>query len=331
MSSPDLGLPADIEALANARFEELHAKGRILYEPTVPEYLKHEGFHFEFRICPFIKSKPIQGPDDDARDKAKGPFVNPKSDEVLCILHNSTGWTHRVMLNKFCMFKPMLLITTYDFELQSDPLNKSDVVALFTTMNSMKTPQLAFYNCGAHSGSSQGHKHMQLFPKPDETKFPLFPSRAHPGHSPHTHYIQTDIEHVPFMHFVKRFPKDADINDVYAAYKHCLDQCLEALIEAGQGTDHNVIMTTEWVALIPRAVQKNDGPWGANAMGMIGMIAVRDASEREQWAKLGYSDYLRQLGLPLKMFPTAEQRWRWHNAVRQEGQKWTYAGVRSEK
>lgn len=85
---------------------------------------------------------------------------------------------------------------------------------------------------------------------------------------------------------------------VFELYEQLLGKTLAALESAGQVPDHNVILTKEWIALIPRSGGDWGGPFGANALGMLGLIAVRDEKERDRWAELGWTVYLRELGLP---------------------------------
>jgi len=72
----------------------------------------------------------------------------------------------------------MLLLTTIEYEKQSSDLNEGDIAAVWAVINALKTEQVAIYNCGVNSGSSQGHKHMQVFPMPDPKEYVLWPSLA---------------------------------------------------------------------------------------------------------------------------------------------------------
>lgn len=54
-------------------------------------------------------------------------------------------------------------------------LDASDISAAWTTLKALKDPQVVLYNCGVEAGSSQGHKHLQLFPRPHPDDFKLFP------------------------------------------------------------------------------------------------------------------------------------------------------------
>lgn len=94
--------------------------------------------------------------------------MNPDPGELI----TPVGSTHRLLLNKFCVYRPMLLLPTVDFALQSDDLNFHDVNAAFAILKAFKTKQLMIFNCGVNAGSSQGHKHMQIFPAPSHELWP---------------------------------------------------------------------------------------------------------------------------------------------------------------
>lgn len=69
----------------------------------------------------------------------------------------------------------MLLITTREFERQGDDLNLEDWRAVWGVLEKLendtdetqsRTEYVGAFNCGVNAGCSQGHKHLQLFPKP---------------------------------------------------------------------------------------------------------------------------------------------------------------------
>lgn len=116
-----------------------------------------------------------------------------------------------------------------------------------------------------------------------------------------TEDVATRLENVPFKHFALRLPTDSTTEHVYTAYNRLLQLSRKALKEAaGDSMDYNVVMTNEWVAVIPRRTAGPNGPFGANAAGMLGMVSVPDQREREWWAELGYTKYLKQLGIPFE-------------------------------
>lgn len=116
-----------------------------------------------------FKTKPVLSADAPGRSKAGGPFLNPDPSEILADL----GSTHRLLLNKFSLYRPMLIAATRDYQLQTDNLNAQDFEAVWAVLKAFKMPLIMFYNCGVNAGSSQGHKHMQLFPRaPSQSLWP---------------------------------------------------------------------------------------------------------------------------------------------------------------
>lgn len=109
------------------------------------------------------------------RTKAVGPFVDPDPDFVVAKI----GETHTLIFSKFCVPRPHLVLYTNQFELQSDDLTKSDLDSAWRVLEAFpKTPSMMICSCGVDAESSQGHKHMQVFPKPGGRDFKLFPCLA---------------------------------------------------------------------------------------------------------------------------------------------------------
>ena len=83
------------------------------------------------------------------------------------------GNTHRLLFNKFNIYKKHLLVTTRDFEEQSVPLTKED---FRQTVFAFKANRgLYFFNSGPEAGASQKHKHIQIFPE-EARNLPIFKS-----------------------------------------------------------------------------------------------------------------------------------------------------------
>lgn len=76
------------------------------------------------------------------------------------------------------MFRPSFILHPTEFAEQTNDLDESDFQTAWTVMNSLgsKLEQMMLYNCGAEAGASQGHKHMQILPRPG-SNFKMFPDR----------------------------------------------------------------------------------------------------------------------------------------------------------
>jgi sulfate adenylyltransferase (ADP) / ATP adenylyltransferase len=188
----------------------------------------------------------------------------------------------------------MLVMPTIKYAPQTDDLDISDITVAWRVLRAFQTaPHMAIYNCGANAGSSQGHKHLQVFPIPSLMSQALFPSRATSFEN-----IESRISNVTFKHYVLRIRMNDAANDVFDKYQLLLKETRAASAQARTGNDYNVVFTTEWITLIPRRIAILGGAHGANAAGMLGIVAVSSKDERDQWAELGYTKYLAKLGIP---------------------------------
>ena len=126
---------------------------------------------FEFRISPALLDKKVLSPDAPERSKPGGPFLDPEQEFVVA----NVGSLHTLLFNKYCMYRPSFILPTNKFAPQTDDLDATDFKAAWAVINHFRKPQMMIYNCGAEAGSSQGHKHMQIFPRPTDPTFRLFP------------------------------------------------------------------------------------------------------------------------------------------------------------
>jgi ATP adenylyltransferase len=103
---------------------------------------------------------------------------------------------------------------------------------------------------------------------------------------------------VPFKHYVIRLLSHADADTAYKAYLRLLDTSRNVLAKSGEGSrDYNVAMTADWIAIIPR--KTSQGPYGANAAGMLGIVYLPDQQERDRWTQAGYTKQLVTFGIPV--------------------------------
>ncbi|EXJ63449.1 uncharacterized protein A1O5_11498 [Cladophialophora psammophila CBS 110553] len=285
-------LPPDLEALSLAKFDDQVAKGQLIYEPSTAESLEDQGFKLNFRFVPHLRRKPITPSDAPERKTGKGhnPFLNPNPEEIL----SAVGPSHLLILNKFSVYRPSLLVITRHFAPQSDGLDRNDLSAAWTILRHF-TEYMVIYNCGFESGSSQGHKHMQFWPYPDEQDlgFQLFPNTVES-----TVNVTDNIPNVPYKHFVLRLPTDADANNLVKTYEKLLRKVQQSHKEAGGGTDYNVILVKEWMCLIPRRHSGLERGAGANSAAMLGLVWIATEAEKDIWNSSGPAEYLKYLGIP---------------------------------
>ena len=246
-----------------------------------------------FRFVPHLKRKPITPADAPERKSETGhdPFLNPPQSEVL----SPIGADHLLLVNKFSVYRPSLVLITREFAPQTDDLNHDDLAAAWAVLRHFKQPYMMIYNCGFESGSSQGHKHLQLWEYPDEKElgFELFPSKAESEVD-----VESRIPNVPHRHFVLRLSNDVDLGGLVKAYEK-LRECVRENHHAfGEGTDYNVILVKQWMCMIPRRHSGLDRGAGANSAAAIGLVWIQTEKEKAVWMADGPAEYLKYLGIP---------------------------------
>lgn len=116
------------------------------------------GLTFELRKISSLKSKQTAQAAQTKRADFN-PFADP--DPALQLMDIAPH--HRLLLNKFPVFKQHVLVVTRAFSAQTDPLDLDDFIALSHTLQ--QSGGLAFYNAGPQAGASQKHKHLQIIPQ----------------------------------------------------------------------------------------------------------------------------------------------------------------------
>lgn len=249
-------------------------------------------FQFEFRISGGIKKKPILAANDPGRSQAIGPFVDPDPKFVL----GRVGSSHTLELSMYCVHRPSLILHTNEYHPQTEPLDLSDFAAVLAVMNVMETEQLVLYNCGESAGASQGHKHMQFLPKPEIDLFPDTDQLLDNG----LNVESWSVPGVPFKHFAMRFPPQSTATHLLLRYQRLLEKTTEALRNASAKIAYDVVIKRPWMLLVPRThARYKDGRGPTNGAGMVGLVWVADQAERDDWTRLGMSDHLAYLGLPV--------------------------------
>ncbi|KIV93463.1 hypothetical protein PV10_04675 [Exophiala mesophila] len=292
-SSPIVRQP-DLEAYALSRFDEAVAAGKLIYGPSTAEIIDDNGFKFELRMAPAAQKKPIISHDaPERKDGKKGnPFLPPNPEEIV----STVGDHHYLLLNKFSFYRPSLLITTKQYISQEEALTAGDLTALWAVMQTFSGRYLGIYNCGYHSGSSQGHKHMQIWPYPDEEKlgFRIFPSYA-----TSESLIADSIPKIPYKHFVLRLPANATADTLIQNHDRLLEATRHAQQQAGSGSAHNVIISKEWICLIPRRRSGFETGSGVNSGGVTGCAVVTSEAERQAWISGGPAAYLKSVAIAI--------------------------------
>lgn len=255
---------------ATRQFDILRSKGQLFWEESTPEHITHAGFHFEFRIVPAFSSKPLPPKGNKQPAKGKDPFTDPEDGFVLATINN----THVLQFNKFCVFRPQLILHTKVYAKQTEDLDLEDFAAGLDVMRQLREPWVLFYNCGLRAGSSQGHKHCQLIPKPGVEEFVMFPDRMSREEGVGRATRPSEELHVPYDCFVAQLRSDASAEELHELYQSMLGTLRKATrVMSGEHVSgaHNMIMTLDWICVIPRQSRGEDGIY-TNAVGMLGLV-----------------------------------------------------------
>jgi ATP adenylyltransferase len=137
---------------------------------------------------------------------------------------------------------------------------------------------------------------MQLIPMPESTFASFLDSD---GDEPEPR--------VPFQWFYHRFDSgDVPLQHLTEVYNKLLSQATEVgggLSEnahaalPGAACPHNMIMTKRWMIVVPRRRAAINKAVAANALGMLGYIAVATKSEMDEWIRTGPTGALKEFGV----------------------------------
>ncbi|KAG9505035.1 hypothetical protein J7337_002001 [Fusarium musae] len=287
-------------------FDALSKSGLVLYDENQKIVEHTDGdLKFHFVLTKALIKKPTLSTPEQSSASAFGNGVSnqllPGSDIDTngFEMGKSESSTHFLVANKFCFSRPHLMMLTRDgYRRQYEPLNQIDFEATWGTLASLNnetTDYVVFFNCGKDGGCSRLHKHVQLMPLPASgfaVDFLNSDSKKEPK--------------VPFEWFYHRFQDSATAAaKATEIYLQLLHQAAEAWMAStgkdvpdGQACPHNVAFTSRWIVVIPRRKAAINKEAGVNSLGMLGVIAVATEKEIQNWAKLGLTNSLRELGVP---------------------------------
>ncbi|KXH68083.1 ATP adenylyltransferase [Colletotrichum salicis] len=242
--------------------------------------------------------------------------------------------THVLAFNKFCAYRPHLLLLTADGRRrQFEGLDERDLGAAVEVLGGLNggwgsdgdgdagekgQEYLVIFNCGKEGGCSRLHKHMQVIPAPDA--IPMWPDLVdRPGSESVTDAEADDSrkkqqqeeqkQEPPFRYFIHHFtgPSPPSPNDLTAKYKHMLRQATDLIPgrekvveEDGDGravaVPHNVILGRRWIVVVPRVKAGVDGA-DVNAVGMLGVVWASKGETVGKWRELGARRVLGEVGI----------------------------------
>jgi len=258
---------ATIDATARA-----HDAGALVPLGTRTEVLHEDGLTYVVRIMDKLNLKPQSGGAAPPAD----PFAPPYDPDLFV---GELAPDHAVLLNKFPVLDPHLLIITRANEAQTDLPTAADFEALLRVLQDWDG--LGFYNGGPDAGSSQPHKHLQVVSRdiaPGEPDLPL--TRALADIDRLGDGIGTS-PHLPYPHVCMCLPAQLTADPAAGAATLCdrLPELFAALglpvAGAAQPAPYNLLVTRDWMCLIPRRHAEYKG-LPMNAINFTGALLVID-------------------------------------------------------
>lgn len=281
-------LPAGaLPRLAESVSAQALADGALEPIPTTFEVVLDEGVEFLVRIVDKLICK--QTAQQRQKRRGENPFL--PYDPALFVADVTTE--HVCLLNKFNVLERHLLLVTRRFEEQEQLLNAGDFLAVAACLQQLDG--LGFYNGGPIAGASQRHKHLQLAPAPIAPGHPNVPiepmmqqAQPHPCAVP-----------LPFTHVAVALEKTSSAEQLG---QQMYQRYLELLATVGlepqgsvQAGPYNLLMTTRWMLLVPRAREHDALGLSVNALGFAGCLLVREQAQRDALVQRGPMQSLRDV------------------------------------
>ena len=278
--------------------------GALVSIPTDFELLESNGVNFLVRILTNLIRK------DKAKkkqDKNFNPFLPYEEDLFV----EDISDTHVCILNKFNVVENHLLIITRNFEEQESLLTREDFSAMFSVLSEIDG--LAFYNGGKLAGASQRHKHLQIVPLPltNNGRIPIESLFINTNSTIKVDsQLNQDINQVnglPFLHgFVrwndcfKKFSLKSPLESSTLAWEYYCQtlQKLNLLNEGNKIGAYNLLVTREWIFIVPRKAEKFENI-SVNSLGFSGCLLVRDRQQMDLLKQVGAMNILKSVAVPI--------------------------------
>lgn len=252
------------------------ASGALHPIATHHEIVDDQTGRFLIRVVENLKQK------DAAKSQATAPDPFLPYEEALFVADASP--THVCLLNKFNVVDHHFLIVTREFVDQRSPLDLADFEALWDCLT--VCDGLGFYNGGKRAGASQKHKHLQVVP------LPLIPGGTG---IPLADRIESKSNPLPFQHSLCWFPREArSARELARRSLEIYEQACEALCV----DQYNVLVTRQWLLVVPRRAEKFD-LISLNALAFAGAMLVRDDEQLKRLKTAGPMTALEHVTFPV--------------------------------
>jgi sulfate adenylyltransferase (ADP) / ATP adenylyltransferase len=274
--------PGTLLAKVQARTTYAMQCGAIHTIPTHTELVEQGGVHFLIRIVSNLARK-VQAKADLQRPVMAGytndnPFLPYDQDLFVADISD----THVCLLNKFNVLDHHILMVTRSFQEQESLLTLNDFQALLVCLAEFEG--LVFYNAGEAAGASQRHKHLQMVPLPLTAEVPRMPIEPLLN-TARFEGTMGFVPGLPFLHVLVRLDSEwmaAPRKGAQALLQQYLAMLRAVGLSgggAGEETIHpgpyNLLVTREWMFLVPRSIECFEGI-SVNALGFAGGLLVKD-------------------------------------------------------
>ena len=303
-------IPGTLWERTVAQTQHALQSGALLTIPTDYEFVEQGGVRFLVRVLANLVRKDAANQQEQKSITTSGKDSNPflPYEEDLFVADISE--THVCLLNKFNVVDAHLLIITRKFEKQESLLNLHDFEAVGKCLAEIEG--LVFYNAGKIAGASQPHKHLQLVPFPLTPEglplpiAPLFNSAVfQETTTPEGEVFRiATLPELPFAHaFMQIAPNWVNAPDQAAEVSlRCYSWLLQTiglsngLDEDGQLGAYNLLVTREWMLLVPRS-QESFQSISVNSLGFAGTLFVQNQQQMQILKHYGPMMVLSQVGV----------------------------------
>lgn len=341
-------VPENLYEQITKTYDAAVESGDLVFTPTTSNPDTVDGINYIYSLIPSLKEKPkgdlTSGEKEPVKEgdiKSEKPFdpFDPPSPPLTVL--SSYGPEHAVVLNKFAVVPHHFLLITQKPYPQSSPLRPEDLAASFRVLAAVnkqsRSRHIGFFNCGAASGASVNHRHIQFLKLPDGfTPWPDHLAEKHranykEGSAPlaldktpfFQHYLvpvdkaallaENDEEledHLGFRYStllsrvltairnIKSDPSDPSTLDQYTSAESGQKKKTEEI-------SYNLVFTEEWILAVPRTapdfVDETAGvSIGINAVGTVGLLLAKNDQELDYIKEKGPLSIVTGVSLPLE-------------------------------
>lgn len=322
----------DLNAKLESTYDAALLSGDLIFTASETHITTETEYNIECEVCyaPGLAKKPqLIAHVVEATTHEKIGQANPFLPHNPALFVEDGSEEHKILLNKFCIVPHHFLIVTKDFQPQTQPLSPDDLLMAWNSLQALKNSHpdaIAFYNCGARSGSSQPHKHLQVLPVTRPTPLTNIvrqviqrrPGRKETRPGDHFTVPFPCVNHAILLQDPEHSHKDAEqilieayislmdsmlmsIRE-YAEQDHLSDEERAACMGGGRsGLAYNWLLTREFMMIVPRRQEStNDHGDGIvlniNSLGFAGMVLAKTSEELELVKRRGVIEIAAETG-----------------------------------